>query len=357
MAKYTKVGDNLLLNTETGVYYVRKAFRKDRIPDLFKSTGEERINKAKILRDQMITAHLAKYLHGEVSGRDAKTFSEVADEVLRYESPDQRKSTQDQYRRYIGELKTEFGEIPITRVTSEFFTEWLREFRKRKTRKTFMDYQKYASKVLTYAYQKRYVTHQVKFKNPDRGRATRYRVYTREEITSLWNHMDEDLRDQFALGFECMMRLREILHLTWDRVDLDTGTIILRADDVKTGSKTGRGRTFRVSPNALARLKARRAITPGANVFPSPVVEGKSVNQNKTAWKHAKEKAGIEGNARFHDLRHTAISIALLEAHITPVLVSQYAGVSIRTIEKVYLHSDSQKTQAVSNAIRIDQTQ
>ena len=48
------------------------------------------------------------------------------------------------------------------------------------------------------------------------------------------------------------------IFLTWDRIDLETGKLTLRAEDVKTGSKTGKGRVFFVSPNALERIRARR---------------------------------------------------------------------------------------------------
>jgi integrase len=191
----------------------------------------------------------------------------------------------------------------------------------------------------------------VKLPNPDA--ITRAgRVYTESEIESLWAVMGEETRDQFALCFECMMRLREALYLAWDRINLETGEITLRAEDVKTGSKTGRGRSFIASPMALARLRQRRAETRSSYVFPNPKGSG-PIRSNKTAWRAAKRKAGITGRARWHDLRHTALSRALLDARVNVVLVSEYAGVSIKTLQRVYLHSDSSKTATVADAVSV----
>jgi integrase len=206
--------------------------------------------------------------------------------------------------------------------------------------------------ILRYAYKQRQATHLVSLPNPD-AKANAGRVFTAEEISKLWEAMNDDTRDQFVLCLECFMRLREALYLTWDRVDLISGVVTLRPEDVKTGTKTGKGRSFRLSDHAFERLKARRKRIDSPFVFPSPTDPAKPMHQNKTAWILAKETAGIKGRARWHDLRHSALTIALLDAKMDPILVSEYAGVSLRTIQAVYLHSTHDKTASVAGAVKI----
>lgn len=355
--KFVKVSDNLFLHTLTGVYYVRKTFRRYRIPDLFESTREEKITKAKAKAQQLITEHMTRYLAGDASPiarRRGTTVSKVIDEILETVTPTRRKGTQQNHRDYLGELAKEWGRWDIGRITLAAWSNWLPGFRARKKkRKTFADYAKNMNLVLRYAYRQRYVSHLLVLPNPDSGHQKAGRVFTKEEISRLWNVMNEDTRDQFALCFECFMRLREALYLTWDRVNLETGVITLRPEDVKTGSKTGKGRSFIASPNALERLRARRQRVGGPFVFPSPTDPLKPMHSNKKAWLTAKENAKVKGRARWHDLRHSALSIALLDSRAEPVLVSEYAGVSLRTIQRVYLHSTHEKTAAVAGAVKI----
>lgn len=151
------------------------------------------------------------------------------------------------------------------------------------------------------------------------------------------------------------MRLREALRLRKECVDLDTGKITLGPEDVKTGSRTGKGRNFIMGNHTLERIRQRfKNVSDPVFVFPSSRAKGKAQDSNKTAWKTAKRAAKIKGRARWHDLRHTALTIALLEKRINPVAVSEYAGVALPTIQRVYLHGEAEKTKDVGEAVRID---
>jgi len=354
----TKIAPYLFLNDENGFYYVRKSFKKLRIPDLYESTKERTKGKAQAVANARIAEHQMKYLgvgSPFQTGRESRRISEVIEEILRTVTPTKRVGTQENHKFYLGELSREVGIYDVGKFSVTIWSDWLREFKKRKDRKTFDDYAKHMNLVMRYAYSRRYCSHLLVIPNPDKKREDTGRVFTKDEINRLWSVMSEDLRDQFVLSYECMMRLREALKLSWDRVDFDSQTITLRADDVKTGSKTGRGRIFRMSPAACERLKARYANRKNDRwVFPSPTGDG-PVNQNKTAWIEVKRKAQIKGRARWHDLRHTTISRALLEANANAVLLSEYAGVSIRTIQRVYLHSTADLTSGVAFTVKVDE--
>jgi hypothetical protein len=141
-ARFVRVAENLLLNTETGFYYARKEFKRLRIPPLFESTRETKIGRAKAKRDQMIADHLKRF-HSEdgLRPRVQRTVAAVIDEFLEVETPTRRKGTQANHRDYLRELRKEWGRWPIDRITIEAWARWLVEFRRRKTgRKTFGDY-------------------------------------------------------------------------------------------------------------------------------------------------------------------------------------------------------------------------
>jgi len=355
---YKKVGEYLWLNQASGYYYVKKTFKRYRIPALNCSTKEKSIRLAKAKAEQLVADHMAKYLGtgaSPLAKRVGVSMATVIDEILETVTPLMRLSTQENHKLYLGELRAEWGAWDVDRITRAAWFEWLKGFRRRKSRGTFGDYQKYMNLILRYAHTEKHAKHLVTVPNPDAKLEKAGRVFTRAEIKALWAVMNEETRDQFTLCFECFMRLREALHLTWERVDLKSGIVTLRAEDVKTGSKTGKGRSFRVSEQALERLKARARGASSPYVFPSPTDPARPIHQNKDAWKRAKRKAKIAGRARWHDLRHTALSWALLDSKSDPVLVSEYAGVSLRTIQQVYLHSTADKTRAVASAVRIHQ--
>lgn len=348
--KFTKAADNLWLYSESGVFYARKSFKKLKLPDLFESTGEVQIRKAKAKLPEMIRSHVD---HHSAVKKGEKKLPGVAAEILETVTPTRRKGTQENHKIYLTELSHEWNSWVVNEITLAAWANWLTGFRRRKKRKTFADYQKTMNMILRYAYKQRYCSHLLTLPNPDKRGARPGRVYTQEEITSLWGAMSEETRDQFVLCFECFMRLREALHLTWDRLDLESGVLTLRPEDVKTGSKTGKGRSFKLSPHALERLRSRRLRVRSEFVFPSPGNPSQPIEQNKAAWCNAKRKAGVVGRARWHDLRHTALTVSLLERRMDVVLVSEYAGVSIRTLQRVYLHSTADKTASVAGSISV----
>jgi len=356
---FIKVKDSdLLLHTDSKRYYVRKTFKRYRIPDLFESTREVKIGKAKSTAARMIADHLAKYLGNNpseaLSRRKGRTVASVIDEILMTVTPTKRARTQRKHQDYFKELKRELGPWDVNQVTQTTWIDTVRRLRaKNKKRSSYWDLKKHLNILMRYAYNQKYTSHLLKFPDVDGKRAPVFRVYTDAEIQALWDHMGEDLRDQFVLCYECFMRLREALHLTWDRVNLIERTITLRDEDVKTGTATGKGRTFVMSDEAHARLTRRFKTKKSPYVFPSPRNKSKPVNENQEAWRRAKSLAEITGRARWHDLRHTALSKALLVQRIEVQLVSEYAGVSIATLQRTYLHSTANQTAIVAQAIKI----
>ena len=337
----------LVRHVPTGMWYVRARRKGKR--DLFKKTGFTSKTKARTK---------ALLLISEWAGRKHKDFGvilfrEFATNYLEYlESSDLRPRTKENARLYIGELIKEMGHENIENINEGFFDLWLAGFRKRRSRTTYLDYAKYLSKVLRHAHRQGLLARLPSIQNPDKPKATG-RIYTRDEVDALLAVADLRLETQIRLSLQAFMRLREVLLLEWSRVDLKTGLVRLRAEDVKTGSKTGKGRSFYLPEQALEVLRAWQKTSPASPwVFPNPKRTGPQWD-NKTAWQNAKENADIRGKARWHDLRHTALTWALTEGKQNPLLVSEYAGVSLRTIQKVYLKVEPEHTREVSQSITL----
>ncbi len=348
----------------TGHIYFRKNFRKLGIPTFHISTGETTIGRARTMVDESLQRHKNKHLgisDAHVFGKNrkgGKTFREVALELLETVTPKRRKKTQRKHQDFLKALIEGFGDFDIDSITARQFEAWIGKQKKILSRTTFDDYAKHMNLVIRFGYNEKYCQHLVHFNNPDVPKASIGRVFTSAEIVRLWDVMNETTQDQFVLSYECMMRLREVLHLEWDRVNLMSGTITLGAKHVKTGSKTGKGREFRMSPHALQRMRARHAKRDPRSpfVFPSRIESLRATqpaDDNKSAWNTVKSKAKIVGSARWHDLRHTALTVALLVQKRDPLEVSEYAGVSIATIQRVYLHSRAEDTQGIAGAVSI----
>lgn len=372
--KYTYFEGEDLAQHENGTFYAVKAFRG--MPNLNKSLRTKDKREAKRRLAKAIAEHLEKYESGRRRAGRVPTVTELIEEITRTEGPRLRAKTVAKRKFYFARIRDEMGlgHIPMDHFTLGLFTSRLEKVREKRTRTTYWDYFKHANILNRYAYEQKYVSHRQTFPHTDK-KSTAGTVLSVEEIKALWAVMNETTRDQFVLSYECCMRLREMLHLTWDRVDLESGEITLRAADVKTGSKTGRGRTFIATPHALERLKARFSrlvdesgtfgVPDSKYVFPSPTGKG-PMDDNKVAWALAKakvlkgdEKRGIKPMphfqhwVRWHDLRHTAISRMLVEQKMNITLVSEYVGTSVATLQKVYLHSKAEHTKGVTAALRI----
>lgn len=351
---WKRLEKGLFVYVPTGMIYVRRSFERERLPELFAPTGETKISRARARAIEMI----AEWKNPKTHSKE-KRFSEVFEEILRTVTPLRRPATQSMHRIHFTQLDKEWGAIRVNDFSLPAWAVWMEAFKRKSRRKTFADYAKHMNLALNYAHAHRYATHSITVPNPDKGLVPEFRVFTPDELNRLYQNMNSETRDQYVLAYECGMRLREVLHLTWDRYNPETGKVTLRAEDVKTGSKTGKGREFYATPHAQERLLERWKLSGRPTLGPIFVyaTTGKSVHQNKTAWRTAKKKAGIRGKAKWHSLRHTAITHMLFPPNgskgADPLFVSEYCGVSMRTIQRVYLHSTAENTRAVSNALSL----
>jgi integrase len=138
-------------------------------------------------------------------------------------------------------------------------------------------------------------------------------------------------------------RLREILHLKWEQVDIERGLLLLPK------SKTGK-KTIVLNAPALAVLNA----VPRVGAF---VIAGTSAGEKderpradlKKPWRAVSRRAGLEG-VRIHDLRHTHASVGAGAGLGLPI-IGKLLGHTQSTTTERYAHLDSDPLRKASEAI------
>jgi integrase len=139
------------------------------------------------------------------------------------------------------------------------------------------------------------------------------------------------------------MRLREVLHLRWDEVDLQRGILFL--PDSKTGRKT-----VVLSAAAVDVLVG----LPRVGVF---VIAGDTAGlpdekpraDLKRPWAAITKHAGLSG-LRIHDLRHSFASVGAWSGLGLPVIGKLLGHADAKTTQR-YAHVDSDSSRRAADAI------
>lgn len=349
--KWIKISDNLLLHVVSGFYYVRK--KKAGKGELFKSTGLKTKGKAQTKADDMV----GDWMGTKAVSRRPKTISEVCDElseVLKkeFENGDRRKRTHDKDRTYIPIIERHFGDVLVSEVDEEFWASWVRISGKGLGR-TLGDIAKYLSKVLTFAYQRKYISRKSQIINPDKPKKSGM-IYENSDIEKFINHADPLLRDMIIIGAECGLRPHENRGLNWDWIEFSDECVIIRIPG--EFAKTGTGRSLEASPNASQCLRKRFLTRKGPYVFPALTDAHKALSdcQFSRLWRTMLKSAEMPAGIKFHWLRHSFFTKALLDAKLPLAEVAQYGGNSPTILMKKYLQDDPARTRGVSRAVSLD---
>lgn len=182
------------------------------------------------------------------------------------------------------------------------------------------------------------------------------RLIKREIVPLIQNQMrtlldtvrGDKLEALYVLACTTGMRQGELIGLQWRDVDLEVGTLRVNRsvyDDAISPPKTDASRrTIRLSKLAIAALKAHRINVARDGrisewVFSTSVGTPLSChNLHNRSWKPLLQKAGLPHSTRFHDLRHSCISL-LLSKGVPIKVVSEMAGHSdVSTTLSVYGH-------------------
>lgn len=138
-------------------------------------------------------------------------------------------------------------------------------------------------------------------------------------------------------------RLREILHLKWEHVDLERGLLLL--PDSKTGKKT-------IVLNNPAKLILSELPRIGAYAIASSSAGTKDEKPRadlKGPWAAIVRQAGLEG-VRIHDLRHTHASVGVGASFGLPI-IGKLLGHTQQSTTARYAHLEADPLRTASNAI------
>jgi integrase len=134
-------------------------------------------------------------------------------------------------------------------------------------------------------------------------------------------------------------RLREILHLKWENVDIERGLLFLA--DSKTGKKT-------IVLNAPAMAVLASLDQNGSYVVPGDDPD-KPRADLKRPWAAIAKRAGLDG-VRIHDLRHTYASFGAGSGLGLPI-IGKLLGHSQAATTHRYAHLDNDPLRRATNAI------
>jgi integrase len=135
------------------------------------------------------------------------------------------------------------------------------------------------------------------FRTYSKGGKVRVRYLTRAQAEALLEKLPEHQREVVLFALATGLRQRNILDLTWDRVDFERRVATIGEGDTKNGDALG------VPLNAVALGVLERQLGKHRrNVF---TYRGKPLRSaNTRTWRAALKACGIR-DFRWHDLRHT----------------------------------------------------
>jgi len=156
--------------------------------------------------------------------------------------------------------------------------------------------------------------------------------------------------DALMLAISTGMRSAEIKQLRWQDTNFLTRTLSIRH------SKTPAGwREIQLNDTALAVFKRRYIAAAAASqaesqhfVFPSRGDPSKPLGKFHSGWATIRKRSGV--NARFHDLRHTAVT-AMLEAGISESLIRAQVGHSTSQMTFYYSHPRTEALKRAADAL------
>ena len=174
-----------------------------------------------------------------------------------------------------------------------------------------------------------------------KGETKRLRYLSEEEAERLISHCEPYLKPIVITALNTGMRKSEILHLTWDRVDMLNRVILL--DTTKNGER----RELPINQTLYNALSSITRHIKCDHVFYNPETL-KPFYDLKKSFAAALRKSKIL-NFRFHDLRHTFASWLVM------------GGVDLTTVKELLGHKDVKMTlryshlaaSHISNAVKV----
>jgi integrase len=277
------------------------------------------------------------------------TFAEAADAFVEY-SKSRKRSWKDDVR-LVGVMKEYFGQRILETLNLDAVERFLNQIRERGPKGKKLapaTLNRYIAALKTLV--NRAVNNNRLERNPIRGikmfkeNNCRDRTLTPDEYERPIHECNPVLRVAVQVAYETGMRRGEVFGLERDRLDLESGRVVLRAEHTKTNE----GRSVPLSKDLIEAFKSLpRAIG-------TPLVftwKGKALRDCKTAFKAACVRAGIKG-LRFHDLRHCFVTNCR-KAGVADHVIMSVTGHKTTSMLRRYDKVDAEDQRAALDRVRL----
>lgn len=189
-----------------------------------------------------------------------------------------------------------------------------------------------------------YVAPDIKALTLDESGNVREGFLEHEQYVVLRNELPDHQRLILVIGYHLGMRRGEILNLRWDQIDWHDNLIRLEKRQTK-------GKQARVAPlygELRAWLEMAHAARP-ANCLFIAAWKGEGIKEVKTAWKKARERAGVP-EVHIHDLRRTAAR-NMVRAGVPEKQVMSIVGWKTRAMLDRYNITDDRDIQLAGEKV------
>ena len=278
---------------------------------------------------------------------DDHTLAELLDYHIREVLPGKAPNTQYQQTRFLGMLARTYGHLPLRTLTPAWLRAWRDGLSRRLKPDTVRQYMDSLAAVSTVAVSELHWLpahpmrgRQVRKPPAARGR-TRFLSPPEQArlLAACQASRQPGLYPLVVTALTTGARRGELLALTWADVDLERGMLRL----AQTKNKTPRAVPLpRLTQELLAAFRQDRAAE--AWVFPRTSVRAPWPYEYQ--WQVALLTAGLAGDFRFHDLRHTAASyLAMSGASL--IEIAEILGHKTLAMVRRYAHFTQSHTQSV----------
>ena len=187
------------------------------------------------------------------------------------------------------------------------------------------------------------------------------KVLTKEEIQRfLIQAKEEGMYELFLLELTTGLRRGEILALTWDDLNFETGELRINKQIVPVGGKLitsepktkAAFRTIILPPPMVELLREYKKGIFSPLMFPSRTKPDQAIDPSyvRKRLQQILERAGCK-KVRFHDLRHTFATISLEHGMDVKTLSTIIGHVSSRTTLNIYTHITSEMQENAATNI------
>jgi integrase len=274
--------------------------------------------------------------------RKAPKFKTLAQQVLELKRT-RAPGTYALAEHYLKRLTEHFGEMRVSGITEIEWGTYVAQCKARQPKRKLHDDKKFMSQVMRTALREEHLRRPILLQIPD-GKSEAGREITPDELAKLFAVARPLLALQMEFALKTGFRLREMLHLRWDRFRWKEEAIRLRPED----TKTRKGRLVPLEPILFAKLHSRFAETRSPYVFPSRFDPKAPQDDNKTAWRNLKTKTLV--TCRWHDFRHTCAT-QLLRRGISTSVVRKYLGMTEAVLTGIYQHLNLDDLRAAALAM------